>query len=130
MLAMAGTVDPAGEILEARGLDVTPATLERVRAHGDETGAKILQRILDDEIRHVGIGSRHFHELCDRRDESPRDTWQNLVKTHFSGGLKPPFNDSARLAGGLPLEFYAPIASLTSSPLPNTHETPGGSGSD
>ena len=117
-------------VLEARGLDVTPATLERVRSQGDENGAKILQRILDDEIRHVGIGSRHFHELCARRDESPRETWQNLVRIHFSGGLKPPFNDSARLAGGLPLEFYGPIASLTSSPLPNTHETPGGSGSD
>ena len=117
-------------VLEARGLDVTPATLERVRAQGDDNGAKILQRILDDEIRHVGTGSRHFHELCGRRDENPRESWQNLVQIHFSGGLKPPFNDSARLAGGLPLEFYEPIASLTSSPLPNTHETPGGSGSD
>ncbi len=117
-------------VLEARGLDVTPATLERVRAQGDENGAEILERILDDEIRHVGIGSRHFHELCARRDEIPRETWQNLVRIHFSGGLKPPFNNSARLAGGLPLEFYGPIASLTSSPLPNTHETPGGSGKD
>lgn len=37
-------------VLEARGLDVTPAMLERVRAQGDLTGARILQRILDDEI--------------------------------------------------------------------------------
>jgi uncharacterized ferritin-like protein (DUF455 family) len=35
-------------VLEARGLDVTPATLERVRLSGDERGARILQRILDD----------------------------------------------------------------------------------
>ncbi len=47
-------------VLEARGLDVTPATLERVRGAGDEHGAKILARILDDEIRHVGFGTKHF----------------------------------------------------------------------
>ena len=97
-------------VLEARGLDVTPATLERVRAQGDENGAKILKRILDDEIRHVGIGSKHFHAVCHKRGLKPRETWQKLVRKHFSGSLRPPFNDSARLAGGLPREFYGAIA--------------------
>ncbi|WP_369026341.1 ferritin-like domain-containing protein [Qipengyuania sp. RANM35] len=97
-------------VLEARGLDVTPATLERVRSQGDENGAKILKRILDDEIRHVAFGSKHFHAICGGRGENPRETWQNLVRTHFSGVLRPPFNDSARLAGGLPREFYGAIA--------------------
>ena len=97
-------------VLEARGLDVTPATLERVRGSGDEAGARILQRILDDEIRHVGFGAKHFREASRTRDETPRELWQNLVRTHFRGGLKPPFNDSARLAGGLPLDWYAGIA--------------------
>ncbi|MBX7494761.1 ferritin-like domain-containing protein [Qipengyuania sp. 6B39] len=97
-------------VLEARGLDVTPATLERVRAQGDENGAKILKRILDDEIRHVAFGSKHFHEICAERGENPRETWQNLVGMHFAGALRPPFNDSARLAGGLPREYYRAIA--------------------
>ena len=97
-------------VLEARGLDVTPATLERVRAQGDENGAKILQRILDDEIRHVAYGAKHFRAVCAQRDEKPPETWRNLVKTHFSGGLKPPFNDSARSAAGLSRDFYAGIA--------------------
>lgn len=97
-------------VLEARGLDVTPATLERVRAQGDDNGAKILKRILDDEIRHVAVGSKHFHAICAARGEKPRESWQNLVKTHFSGGLKGPFNDSARFAGGLPRDYYAAIA--------------------
>ena len=47
-------------VLEARGLDVTPATLQRVEAAGDANGARILARILDDEIRHVGFGTKHF----------------------------------------------------------------------
>ena len=97
-------------VLEARGLDVTPATLDRVRAQGDENGAKILQRILDDEIRHVAAGSKHFHAVCAARGENPRESWQKLVQEHFSGVVKGPFNDSARFAGGLPRDYYAGIA--------------------
>jgi uncharacterized ferritin-like protein (DUF455 family) len=97
-------------VLEARGVDVTPAALERVRMLGDEAGAKILQRILDDEIRHVRFGAKHFHEASRARDETPRELWQNLVKKHFRCALKPPFNDSARISGGLPRDWYAGIA--------------------
>ena len=97
-------------VLEARGLDVTPATLARVRAQGDVNGARILQRILDDEIRHVGFGTKHFVELCRTSDETPQESWQNLVNQHFRGRIKPPFNDSARLAAGLSRDFYAQLA--------------------
>jgi uncharacterized ferritin-like protein (DUF455 family) len=98
-------------VLEARALDVTPAMLERVRAAGDETGARIMQRILDDEIRHVGFGSKHFIALCLARGESPESTWKMLVARHFKGSVKPPFNDSARSAAGLSRSFYAGVAS-------------------
>jgi uncharacterized ferritin-like protein (DUF455 family) len=97
-------------VLEARGLDVTPATLERVRGSGDERGTKILARILDDEIRHVAAGTKHFRSVAESRSEVPEIYWKNLVAAHFRGSLKPPFNDSARLAAGLPREFYANIA--------------------
>jgi uncharacterized ferritin-like protein (DUF455 family) len=97
-------------VLEARGLDVTPAMLERVRGAGDESGARILRRLLDDEIRHVAVGAKHFREACKRRGEAPRQTWQNLVKAHFRGSLKPPFNDSARHAAGLSRDWYASVA--------------------
>ncbi|BBC71219.1 rhamnosyltransferase [Altererythrobacter sp. B11] len=97
-------------VLEARGLDVTPATLERVRAQGDESGARILKRILDDEIRHVRIGANHFNAWCEMAGIRPQEHWQMLVKRHFRGALKPPFNDSARLAAGLPRDYYAGVA--------------------
>ena len=62
-------------VLEARGLDVTPATRDRVLALGDAHGARILQRILDDEIRHVAAGTKHFVALCRARGEDrPRIT--------------------------------------------------------
>lgn len=97
-------------VLEARGLDVTPMMLERLRAGGDLAGERLLKRILDDEIRHVRFGTTHFIDLCTVRGESPENLWKSLVKRHFRGGLKPPFNDSARLAAGLSRSFYAGIA--------------------
>lgn len=97
-------------VLEARGLDVTPATLERVRASGDAGGAKILARILDDEIRHVAAGTKHFLRCAALSQSQPESLWQSLVKQHFRGAVKPPFNDSARLAAGLSRGFYAEIA--------------------
>jgi uncharacterized ferritin-like protein (DUF455 family) len=97
-------------VLEARGLDVTPATLERVRASGDDTGAKILTRILDDEIRQVATGTKHFMRCAEMARKQPESLWHDLVKRHFKGQVKPPFNDSARLAAGLSRGFYAAIA--------------------
>jgi uncharacterized ferritin-like protein (DUF455 family) len=98
-------------VLEARGLDVTPATLERVQQAGDSQGAKILARILDDEIRHVRFGTKHFLGVAENRGNTPETLWKRLVAQHFRGTLKPPFNDSARLAAGLSREFYTNVAS-------------------
>ena len=97
-------------VLEARGLDVTPAMLDRVRAQGDLRGARILQRILDDEIRHVAAGARHFESYCRDRGLEADSHWKMLVARHFHGTLRPPFNDSARLAAGLSRELYAGVA--------------------
>lgn len=97
-------------VLEARGLDVTPAMHDRVLAFGDAQGARVLQRILDDEIRHVAAGTKHFVALCHSRGQVPEIHWKMLVKRHFTGALKPPFNDSARLAAGLSRDFYAGVA--------------------
>jgi uncharacterized ferritin-like protein (DUF455 family) len=103
-------------VLEARGLDVTPAMLERVMAAGDAGGAKILTRILDDEIRHVGFGTKHFRKCASEAGKQPQIMWRFLVREHFRGAVKPPFNDSARLAAGLSRDFYEHIA-LSSIPL-------------
>lgn len=97
-------------VLEARGLDVTPATLERVREAGDAHGARILARILDDEIRHVGFGTKHFLRCAQSSGNQPESLWKELVREHFRGTVKPPFNDSARLAAGLSRDFYAEVA--------------------
>lgn len=96
--------------LEARGLDVTPMMIERLRMAGDVRGVAILQRILDDEIRHVRAGANHFVALCDRRGESPEDSWKNLIGRYFPGAIKGPFNDSARESAGLSRSYYTTLA--------------------
>jgi uncharacterized ferritin-like protein (DUF455 family) len=97
-------------VLEARGLDVTPETVARFRAAGDERSARILHRIYTDEIRHVGFGAKWFGVACAETDVEPAPLWQDLVRRYFRGQLKPPFNDSARQEAGLTREFYGPIA--------------------
>lgn len=96
-------------VLEARGLDITLATVERFKEQGDPLTAKVLNRIYNDEITHVSYGTKWFEWVCKNRKSDPHSHWKNLVKTHFKGGLKPPFNDSARRAAGLTRDYYIGI---------------------
>src|SRR5205085_2424582 len=54
-------------VLEARGLDVTPATIASFERAGDPRSAVILGRIYRDEIRHVAIGTGWFKRCCESR---------------------------------------------------------------
>jgi len=97
-------------VLEARGLDVTPQTIARFVAADDHTTARILQRIVDDEVRHVRFGTSHFAKLCEERGKQAPQLWKTLVAQHFRGSVKPPFNDSARRSAGLSCEMMAALA--------------------
>lgn len=97
-------------VLEARGLDVTPAMVERFKANDDFISAKILTRIYNDEIRHVGAGTRWYESHCKIMNHDTIEYWKILVQKHFRGKLKPPFNDSARHSAGLTLDYYMPLA--------------------
>jgi uncharacterized ferritin-like protein (DUF455 family) len=66
-------------VLEARGLDVSPAMIRRLRAAGDERGAGIVEVILRDEVGHVAIGSRWFKHLCAERGLDPEPTFERLL---------------------------------------------------
>ncbi len=101
-------------VLEARGLDVTPAMIDRFARIGDEKSVIILNRILTDEITHVATGNRWFQYICARENIEPRATWQRLVQKNFKGLLKPPFNSAARDRAGLTEDYYVPLA----APLP------------
>jgi len=97
-------------VLEARGLDVSPAMIERFERAGDAASAAVLRIVYGDEIGHVAVGRRWFERLCAERGLSPAATYQSLVRRHFKGALKPPFNRAGREAAGFGAAFYEPLA--------------------
>jgi uncharacterized ferritin-like protein (DUF455 family) len=97
-------------VLEARGLDVTPPMIARMEAAGDPQTAALLTMIYNDEITHVAAGHTWFAHLCKERGLDPEPTWQSLVRSHFRGTLKPPFNREARAQAGLPPGYYEALA--------------------
>jgi len=99
-------------VLEARGLDVTPATVAAFEKAGDQSSALILRRIYHDEIRHVRVGAHWFEIGCKAQGLGIVAHWQRLIRSRFRGSLKPPFNDSARLEAGLSREMYEGVAGV------------------
>lgn len=87
-------------VLEARGLDVTPGMIEKLRQAGDADSVACLEIILQEEVRHVAIGSRWFGYLCAQRGLKSETTFHSLLSEYFAGGLRGPFNHPARLAAG------------------------------
>lgn len=97
-------------VLEARGLDVTPPMIAKLRAAGDHASADILRVIHDDEIGHVAVGRRWFEHCCERAGKCPRAAFQKLVRQHFRGKLKRPFNRGSRDRAGFPADYYEALA--------------------
>ncbi len=87
-------------VLEARGLDVTPGILERLRKTGEVRAVKVLEIILRDEIGHVEIGTRWFRYLCQQRDVPAEATFLRLLQEYMHGRVKRPFHYEARERAG------------------------------
>jgi uncharacterized ferritin-like protein (DUF455 family) len=98
-------------VFEARGLDVTPQLMDRLRTAGDAQSAAVLEIIYQDEISHVATGTRWFLSACQNAALHPESTFQDMIRTYLRGGLKPPFNHKARISAGLLPDFYTCLAS-------------------
>lgn len=123
--------------MQARGLDVLPTTISRFRNGGDNKTAELLETVVyPEEITHCAAGVRWFKYLHLRsrdpalfRDSSPPveseaeengctiendeqviQKFHAIVRTHFRGPLKPPFNETARKAAGFGPQWYEPLA--------------------
>jgi uncharacterized ferritin-like protein (DUF455 family) len=94
-------------VLEARGLDVTPGMIKRFDKAGDGATVSILETIYEDEKSHVAAGVKWFHEVCSSENLDPTSCFHDKLDTYFKGKLKPPFNQAARTAAGMPLAFYS-----------------------
>ena len=103
-------------VLEARGLDVTPEMIRRLEGMGAKEDADALRIIYREEIGHVAAGTRWFRHLAHSRGTAPDELWRTLVRRHFKGVLKQPFNDEARRSAGFDADWYAPLADEAAVP--------------
>ncbi|KAB7766306.1 ferritin-like domain-containing protein [Xanthomonas maliensis] len=87
-------------VLEARGLDVTPAMIVKLRAQGDADTAEVLELILREEVAHVAAGSRWYRWYCAQAGIEPRARFKALLAEYAGGYLHGPFNLEARLLAG------------------------------
>ncbi len=87
-------------VLEARGLDVTPGMIERLRSAGDPATVACLAIILEEEVAHVAAGTRWFRYLCAQRAVDPEATFFALADALAPGAIRGPFNLSKRQAAG------------------------------
>ena len=87
-------------MMEARGLDVTPGMMQRLRDVGDEKTVEALGVILRDEVGHVEMGSRWFHHICEQRGLDPETTYFDLLQEYLNGEIRCPLHREARLQAG------------------------------
>lgn len=115
--------------LQARGLDVLPTTITRFRKGDDNETADLLEKVVyPEEITHCAAGVKWFKYLCLRstgpalcggcllskqvgpENEEVIKKFHAVVRTHFRGPLKPPFNEEARKAAGFGPQWYEPLS--------------------
>ncbi|MFZ5655955.1 MAG: ferritin-like domain-containing protein [Pseudomonadota bacterium] len=99
-------------VLEARGLDVTPGMIAKLRQLGDDATADILEVILREEVGHVAAGSRWFRWHCEQRGLEPRSTFKALLAEYARAVLYGPFNRAARLEAGFDADELESLETL------------------
>jgi len=94
-------------VLEARGLDATPAITQKLQQIGDTRAVEILDLIAREEIGHVAVGSRWFSYLCAQRGLDPAETFRGLLREYAIPPPRLPINIKARRQGGFSEEELA-----------------------
>lgn len=87
-------------VLEARGLDVTPGIVKKLKAIGDERAVDILAVVHRDEVGHVEIGTRWFRYLCEQRKLNSEEVFKELINEYMKGILRGPFDHDVRKKAG------------------------------
>lgn len=86
--------------MEARGLDVTPGMIDKLKILGDEVGVAILTRIYQDEVGHVERGSYWFNYFAAQLGLDPEQTYKEKILACYQGKPKGPFNREMRIIAG------------------------------
>ena len=86
--------------MEARGLDVTPGMIAKLKNIDDTASVNVLERILHDEVGHVALGSHWFQWICGQRGLNPEQEYFKLIERHMKGQARGPFNLELRRQAG------------------------------
>jgi uncharacterized ferritin-like protein (DUF455 family) len=87
--------------MEARGLDVTPALIEKFKHLSDDASVVLLTHILTDEVGHVERGSYWFKHVCQQQGFEYQAKYRQLIEQFYAGGKpKGPFNRELRIIAG------------------------------
>lgn len=87
-------------VLEARGLDVTPGIVKKLKGIGDKKAVDILAIVHRDEIGHVEIGTKWFRYLCEQRGLNSEQIFKELIEKYMKGTLRGPFDHDVRKQAG------------------------------
>lgn len=108
-------------VLEARGLDVTPAMIERLQKAGDQATVEILHNILQEEIPHVAVGTRWYRYCCEQRGLQADELFTELLYQYMRTPPGGPYNLSARYAAGFTPKEMQLLQARQSSSQPITN---------
>ena len=86
--------------LEARGLDVTPAMLDKLYAQKDLASAAVLEVILEDEVTHVEYGTKWLDFVCSNEGLDREEEFVKHVDHFLKGQILGPFNKPLRKRAG------------------------------
>ena len=99
-------------VLEARGLDVTPSMIKRLKDAGDSRTVAILEIILREEVGHVEIGSRWFRYCCEQAGLPAEETFRKHLRTYYRRRSKGHLTKSPVLPLGFSVAELAKIRDL------------------
>ncbi|MBF0265509.1 MAG: ferritin-like domain-containing protein [Gammaproteobacteria bacterium] len=87
-------------VLEARALDVVPASIKQFEEIKLKNSVKALTIIANDEVRHVAAGSKWYRYCCQIEQCDPDKKFFQLIKQYMKSPPRGPFNAEARTQAG------------------------------
>ena len=102
-------------VLEARGLDVTPGMIKRLKKADDETLVSILEVIHKEEIGHVRIGTCWFNYVSEQRGLDSEVAFSDILDKYMKDSSFGPFDMDSREKAGFTKQEMQDLMSRTNS---------------
>lgn len=87
-------------VLEARALDILPSAIKKFTDLNYANIVKALEKIANDEIRHVKAGTDWYRFCCQSKELDADSYFFKLIKEYMQQYPKGPFNLKARKSAG------------------------------